>query len=222
MIFTNWNPWTKEGLSSDKKILNLSKKLIRIDPYIDVFSYKINNSYRNRIFDIITSNTTNKYFIPTTYPGNVPNKFIENNNIWVGLKLTKNNELSLVKYDEIFPTERRWIYLKNYKNSRNFVEELFRCTGPEHMLSGRFWNYVYPCSTCNGSGVINKYNIKWLVLSGHKNGVNRDVVDEYRINCENTGIPFYYERAWIGKKLIREPLLYGEPCIETPKNIFDL
>jgi hypothetical protein len=219
MIFVNWNPWSKTEFNSNTKINSIKNKLVRIDPIIDVFSYKLQSSWRDTLYNIIEENPMNIYFIPTVYPGNATNKFIKNKNIWIGLKLTKNNHLALIKYDEMIEKERRWVYLKNYKNDMNFFEELFKCTGPEHTLNGFFWQYVYPCSTCNGTGIFNKYNLKWLVLSGHKSGISRDNVDEYRINCENTGIPFYYEKAWIGKKLIREPNLYGEPCIEYPKNL---
>jgi len=214
MIFINWNSWT-----SNKK----KKQLVKIDPTMDVFSYKRSNKWRNYLLEIINNDDTGSvYFIPTTYPGNVTNDFITNKKIWIGLKLIKTNELSLTKYDEVIKPSRRWLYLKNYETSRGFCKELFRCTGAEHTISGSFWEYVYPCSVCSGTGVLNKYNIKWLVFSGHEHGVKREIVDKYKNYCENTGIPFYYERAWIGKTLIREPFLYGNQYIETPKNIFDL
>jgi len=219
----NWNPWVAGRLTVPKtlgKVYKVKNKNIMVDPEIDFFSYDLDSKWRTKALLIMTQNPQNNYFIPTKYPGNILYDFLKPH-IWVGVKLNKNNQLALLSYDNIMPkNEKRWLYLKNYRDPI-YNSELFSCTGKEHLSKGYFWKYAYPCSTCDGMGIINKYKLNWIVLSGHKSGVRREVVDDFRINCDNTGIPFYYEKAWIGNKLIRDPQLYGRPCVGKPKQIFD-
>ncbi len=223
MIFKNWNPWINGRLTILKtfhKPSNMKNKNFLVDPQIDFFSKDIPLKWRTLTYNLIKANKQNMFFISTLYPNNPETAvFRELDNVWIGLKVTKNNQLTLIPYRDKNIISKKWIYLKNYEESE-YLEELFKCTGEEHIISGTFWKHTYPCSKCNGTGLENKYNLQWIVLSGSKKGVNRSVVDDFRINCENTGIPFYYERAWIGDKLIREPSLYGHPCLNKPPEAF--
>jgi protein gp37 len=222
----SWNPWVTEGNQIRKTVgsnflkpLRFKKSIrVLVGTELDFFHPEVNPFWQLEAFKIIDSTPHLHYIIPTEYPERV----FRTKHAWIGLKAKSTEQLKeKITFFKEIDTKKKFLYLDNYHKPID-LSSLFLCDYEIHYTHGAF-QPIYPCPMCNGDGLINKYKIRWLIVSGSKKKrfgpeIVRNIAD---FSC-NLGIPFYYKQALIGRKLIINPHLDGKEYTEIPPEISQL
>lgn len=196
------------------------KKPIRVlvGKQFDIFHPKVSQLIQSRVLSIIKATPNVTYLIPTDFPERMI--LIEGlDNMWFGLKARSTEQLreKLVFFKEC-DSANKFVWLWDYKKAID-LDPLFKCTWTTHYSSGRFLP-IYPCPVCSGDGVVNRYNLRWMILSGSpRHTFSAGEARSVRYVSHDLGIPFYYEQALIGNKLIHEPYIDGKQYREIPAEI---